>query len=123
MRKGGVKMILNFPYPPSMNCYWLRARNGGIFISKKGMEFRRSVANIALGEGSFSGTARLKIIVQLFPADKRRRDIDNPIKPLFDAMQHAGIFPDDSQIDWLIVHRMEQVKGGKCVVIIETIWG
>ena len=40
-----------------------------------------------------------------FPPDRRRRDLDNLLKPALDALQHAGVYEDDSQVDWLVARR------------------
>jgi crossover junction endodeoxyribonuclease RusA len=42
-----------------------------------------------------------------YPPDHRRRDIDNLIKATADALQHAGVYEDDSQVDLLVVRRCE----------------
>jgi crossover junction endodeoxyribonuclease RusA len=39
----------------------------------------------------------------LYPPDARRRDIDNYNKALFDALTHAGIWEDDSQVQRMLV--------------------
>jgi crossover junction endodeoxyribonuclease RusA len=56
--------------------------------------------------------------VYLYPPDKRKRDVDNVLKPLLDALEHANVYENDSQIDKLYVERMEMVKGGYCDVVI-----
>lgn len=67
------------------------------------------------------GTARLQMTVILHPRDKRKQDIDNRIKALWDALADAGVFDDDEQIDVLMVQRGEIVKGGACRVEIEVL--
>jgi crossover junction endodeoxyribonuclease RusA len=53
-----------------------------------------------------------------FPPDRRRRDLDNLQKPLLDALQHAGVYEDDSQVDLLLSRRRERRDGGQVVVTI-----
>lgn len=48
---------------------------------------------------------RLAVILVLCPPDRRRRDIDNFQKGLFDAMTKSGVWEDDSQVDFLCVIR------------------
>ncbi len=64
------------------------------------------------------GDARLSIIVIIHSKNNNRQDLDNRIKPLFDALLHAGIYDDDSQIDCFMVKRGEVLRDGKCVVYI-----
>jgi len=60
--------------------------------------------------------------VYAFPPDNRRRDLDNFQKPLQDALQYAGVYPDDCAIDDYHVTR-EAVRrpNGVLEVIIEKI--
>lgn len=63
----------------------------------------------------------LAVDIELFPPDRRRRDIDNAIKSLLDAMQHGGADIDDSQIDDLHVRRGAVIPGGLSHVAIRRI--
>lgn len=47
----------------------------------------------------------LNVHIDIFPPDKRRRDIDNCFKSVLDALQHAGVFWDDSQI--IVLHAVK----------------
>jgi hypothetical protein len=60
----------------------------------------------------------LDLAVELFPPDRRKRDADNFHKCLSDALQHAGVFHDDSQVVRLEIWKRDPVKGGKAVVRI-----
>ncbi len=108
---------LDLPYPPTVNTYW-RANGVRRFIAKRGVLFRSQVAEIVseAQQGSIDG--RLSVFVALYPPDKRKRDIDNVLKALLDALSHAGAYEDDSQIDRLEVMRHQVIKGGKCSVVI-----
>ena len=50
------------------------------------------------------------------PPDLRRRDLDNLLKPTLDALQHAGVYEDDSQVDLLMTRRGGVVPGGRLAV-------
>lgn len=52
--------------------------------------------------------------------DRRRRDLDNMPKALFDGLTHAGVWTDDSQIDDLRIVR-SWAAGGCVVVRIEAL--
>jgi Holliday junction resolvase RusA-like endonuclease len=61
----------------------------------------------------------LEMSVRLFPADFRTRDIDNVLKPLLDALEHAQVFANDSQIARLTVERLiPDPKNPRCEVSI-----
>ena len=112
---------LELPYPPTVNTYW-RASGHRRFISKEGVAFKQAVVEYVIeNDIPKLGDAPLSVFVALFPRDKRRTDVDNRLKAICDALQDAGVYDDDSQIEFLAVLRQEQVKGGKCVVIIEPI--
>lgn len=67
------------------------------------------------------GNARLEMQVTLYPKDRRKQDIDNRIKALWDALTDAGVFDDDEQIDVLMVQRGPIKKGGGCLVMIDIL--
>lgn len=91
-------------------------------ISKAGREFKTKVSDyVAEYRTPKLGAARLEMKVVLFPRDKRKQDIDNRIKALWDALTDAGVFDDDEQIDVLHIERGEIKKGGGCLVYIEIL--
>ena len=112
-------MTLVLPWPPSANHYW--KRNGArYFIAPAGVQFRVEVKArcAALGVKPLAG--QVAMTVTLVPGDRRRRDIDNVLKPLLDALTHAGAWLDDSQVARLVVERRvpNQADAG-CVVTVE----
>lgn len=111
-------MTLTLPWPPSVNHYWLRNRNGSVRVSGAGVAFRLQVMSLYRGP---TMTGRLAVVVDLYPPDKRRRDIDNVGgKALLDALAHAGVYADDSQIDDLHIRRRDVVPPGRVVVTVSA---
>jgi crossover junction endodeoxyribonuclease RusA len=110
-----INLIL--PYPPSVNHYW-GVSGKQRFLGKKGKEFRQAVAEACLDLEVKTMEGNVSVFVALWPPDKRTRDIDNTIKPLLDAMEHAGVYENDCQINQLHVVRKDPIKGGACAVVI-----
>lgn len=88
------------------------------FISKAGREFREAVAEECAQQGIVGLEGRLAVHVALFPPDRRARDIDNILKALLDACEHAGCYESDNQIDELHVIRQGIEHGGNCTIVI-----
>jgi Holliday junction resolvase RusA-like endonuclease len=104
-------MQLELPYPPSVNHLWRRVGHRTL-LSRQGRAYRRQVHNLLVAHRTRQLEGRLAVTVEVHPPDRRRRDLDNLQKGLFDAMQHAGVFLDDSQIDELHILRCACVPGG-----------
>lgn len=113
-------VTLELPFPPSINHYYYNTRGGGKRIGAKGNQFRACVmAHVKTGyPGHETLTGRLRVWVECHVPDRRRRDLDNIKKALLDALTHAGIYDDDSQIDDLRSVRCPKFKGGKVLVHI-----
>ncbi len=54
----------------------------------------------------------IAIRIDIAPPDDRRRDCDNVQKAVLDALQHAGVFWDDSQVVWLLSIKHESRPSG-----------
>ena len=83
------------PYPPSVNHYWRRV-GPQTLISKEGLRYREQVAGAIRGQPKLQGP--LLLAVDVYPPDRRRRDLDNLFKPLLDALTHANAYDDDVQV-------------------------
>ena len=109
---------LELPYPPSMNRYY---RHVGFrtLISREGRAYRRTVCAILRRAGVRPMDGTLAVGLDLYPPDGRRRDCDNPIKALLDALQHGGLYSDDSQVKKLLtIMRDTVVPGGRVIVCV-----
>ena len=110
-------MIITLPYPPTANTYY-RHVGYRTLISREGRAFRKDVCALLGGGGPRKPPAggRIALCMDAFPPDNRRRDIDNLQKPTLDALQHAGVYVDDSQIDLLLSRRRHVVPAGRMEV-------
>lgn len=53
--------------------------------------------------------SRIAIRIDIFPPDKRRRDVDNLLKVVFDVLTKAGAWVDDSLVDEIVLKRWPAV--------------
>lgn len=91
-------MELNLPYPPSGNHMWKHAK-GRHYLTTKAKDYYRNVAYIVVNEGKMVNIDyEVEVECQLFPPDKRRRDLDNAWKVIADSLTKAGVWQDDKQI-------------------------
>lgn len=113
---------IELPHPPSVNHYWRHCK-GRHFISKEGREYRQYVT-IAVKNSRIDmirKPVKLAVEIEWHPPDRRRRDVDNIVKALFDALQHGGAVEDDNQFRKLYVYDAGPEKPGRVVVrITET---
>lgn len=107
------------PYPPTINHYYGRTKHGSLYINQKGKSYRAAVQYNMRKVRPIEG--KIKLHVDVFPPDKRRRDMDNLNKCLLDSLQSSGIIKDDYDIDQLSMTRREVVDGGKVVIKLEQI--
>ncbi len=110
------------PYPPSINHYWRRVGYRTL-ISREGRRFRQEVVATlaAMNVQPVRGDVAVNIIIH--PPDRRRRDVDNVIKALLDALEHGGAYGDDSQIVDLSIKKLHPIEGGKTIVRIKEAKG
>ena len=117
---------ITLPWPPSTNRYW-RYVGGRVLISAHGRQYRQDVARIttlvrADGQVPRGPIAdRVGITIMASPPDRIRRDLDNLLKGLLDALTHAGIWLDDSQVDDLHITRCAPSKPGNVIILIRSL--
>lgn len=113
--------MVNFrlDWPPTVNTYYRNVQYRTL-ISKKGRQYKKD-SGLMLMEQSVErlGEARVEVLIEAYPPDRRRRDLDNLLKPVFDVMEEYGVIDDDEQIDILTIRR--RGKGGYIEVHVSPI--
>jgi crossover junction endodeoxyribonuclease RusA len=111
---------ITLPWPPTMNTYWRQFR-GRLILSAKGREYRVAVADqVALQQAAHDIDKPVRVEIEAFRPDRRKRDLDNLLKAVLDGMAHAGVYQDDSQIQDLRIY-WAPVIGGMVKVKIEVL--
>jgi crossover junction endodeoxyribonuclease RusA len=126
-------MEIVLPWPPSVNHYkrigrTIATKNGKMYQQRVNTnETKKFYYDVWLIIKSWSVVNRknlplestISLSVHLHVPDKRKRDIDGPIKVLLDSLQRGGLIKDDYQISRLLIERMDIIDQGKVVVKIE----
>lgn len=116
-------MKLELSYPPTANTMFPTNRAGRRTLSTKGRVYRQGVLGDVLEQkGLFKPLqGPLRVTVDFYVPDKRKRDLDNLFKALFDALKHANVYMDDDQIIEIHAFKREVVKGGHCEIVLEEL--
>ena len=104
-------MNTKLPWPPSVNHYY-RHVGSRVLISKEGRAYRERIRAIAVVRHWPCFADRIEVLIDAYPPDKRKRDLDNLLKPLLDALQHARLYVNDCLIDRLSIRRGKPAKPG-----------
>lgn len=113
-----MAVSLTLPYPPSINHYYARNRNGSVRLGDAGRSYRLEVWAKTRQKGLKRLLGPLAVEIEAYPPDRRVRDLDNLLKAVLDALQHAGAYENDSQIDRLTITRREVRKPGHLTVTL-----
>lgn len=112
-------LSLELPWPPSINHYWRRNPNGrGNFISKDGKLYLERVALLLKRDRVQPMEGPVSFVVRLHPPNRLRRDLDNCLKVLIDAVAKGGALGDDFQIKHLEASMLHVVPDGRASVEI-----
>lgn len=129
-----LSFTFRLPLPPTVNHYFLER----VVFSKKfkkyvilktpgprGVEFRTQVGQALMAQRIPLRvlTGKLMIGVMVMAEDRRRRDLDNLLKPLLDALVRAELITDDSEIDYLTIERCLPQPEAHVLVTIAEIAG
>ena len=93
--------------PPTVNHLYRTARNSRRYKTKAGKAWQEEAAAIFRmayrQQEPYAGDVAVEVLFRT--KDKRRWDLDNRLKALFDTLMMAGVVKDDSQIQSLGVSR------------------
>lgn len=113
-------ITLTLPWPPSVNKYW-RTFQGRMIISAEGRSYRKAVADqVLIQRGAKHYAGKLRVNIEAFRPDNRRRDLDNLLKAVLDGCTHAGVWEDDSNIVDLRIYWADTVGGMLKVKVSEV---
>ena len=111
--------MIRLPWPPTVNHYYTVAR-GRKILSKRGREYKKwCAAELMLQKPLRSRQGDVRVCINAYPPDKRRRDLDNLIKPVLDVLTECGLIEDDSLVVDLRIQRFNSVKGGKVEIMVD----
>jgi crossover junction endodeoxyribonuclease RusA len=107
---------LTLPLPPSVNRLW-RTGRGRLYRSAEYAAWRNeAIWSIKLQARGASIAGPYSIAVEFQRPDRRRRDLDNLLKALSDALVDAGVLEDDS--DAQEIRLCWRGTGRSCEVIL-----
>jgi crossover junction endodeoxyribonuclease RusA len=127
------EVTLELPYPQSINHYkrigrLVRTKAGKLYQARYNSPdtnaFYLVVASRIRSQGlcgAFKGTNSLEAQLDVYPPDKRHRDLDNVLKIVLDSLQRGLLISDDYLITRLLVNRCVIIPGGKVVVRISEL--
>ncbi|MBX6770870.1 MAG: RusA family crossover junction endodeoxyribonuclease [Chloroflexi bacterium] len=97
-----ARLTATLPLPPSVNHLYARFADR-VVLTDAGLAYHDEVAVTLRGQ-TVPPDVRFRVTIHLHFPDRRRRDLDNALKLLLDAVSRALGF-DDSRIDELHVYR------------------
>ena len=101
--------------PPSVNHYWIQTKNRR-FISKEGKEFKKELNLIAKSKIKTPLKGKVGLNITVILPNKRRRDVDNFLKPILDGLNNAA-YVDDYQVYKLSIKKtVSRNKEAKTII-------
>ena len=93
-----MKQRFEIPFrPDSVHPHWRTAKYGGQYLSKAGRQFRENVQNYIKIQKYITFTGKIKVNIELYFKDNRKKDIDNYFKAILDSF-NGFLYTDDSFI-------------------------
>jgi crossover junction endodeoxyribonuclease RusA len=114
-----IPSLVRLDWPPTVNHYYTVAR-GRKILSHKGRQYKKDQAwqMAAQQIPKASQGDKYTVHIEASPPDRRKRDLDNLLKPVLDSLCEYGAITDDSHVDELLIRRCEVITGGMIEVSI-----
>lgn len=113
---------ITLPYPPSWNqCYQVvRRGNGGsaLILSSVGRSYKARVSRALRKRVGDSIDGDLAVSIDVWFPDRRRRDLDNLLKPILDVCTRGKVWADDVQVRDLHITLRGIKRGGRIQLAI-----
>tara|TARA_R110001606_G_scaffold168710_2_gene313435 strand:+ start:1152 stop:1514 length:363 start_codon:yes stop_codon:yes gene_type:complete len=108
--------ILLLPYPPSVNALWRNA-GGRTYKTKRYTDWAADAArHISLQDKIETIRTPVQVELAVGRPDKRRRDIDNVVKAVFDLLEHHEILENDSLVHDFRAYWSHEVVGVQVII-------
>lgn len=99
------EIILTLPVPPSVNKYWLRGRDGNVYLSSDAKAYKQEVAYLYTPQMI---TGNVAVSFTVF-RPRKIGDLDNYEKALFDALKGI-LYKDDNQVVEIHAYREDDAN-------------
>ena len=107
---------LTLPYPPPLAACFKPSRKRGMVKTQRYNAWIQYAAACTIGQRHMV-PGRISVSIQATPQDRRRRDLDNLLKPVLDFCTHR-VIEDDSLIDALRISWHRHGEPGVRVMVI-----
>jgi len=107
--------IFRLPLPPTSNHRLVPAKINGrtrLITSGPMRAWKKEAQQILAGHEEIPCVMGYRIHMMIWWPDRRKRDIDGPVKVCLDALVRAGILVDDSFVRYLSVEDMSTQRQG-----------
>lgn len=94
-----MPIYLELPFPPSVNNMFINGKAGkGRFLAPRYRAWKTEAGYLARSQSKEHIAGPFAVQINAVRPDKRRRDIDNCIKPIVDLLVSLGFVEDDSEM-------------------------
>lgn len=101
---------LTLPYPPSTNRLWRRAGKR-IHKDAKYTAWLEEAGWVAREQCSWGLSGKYQLTILAARPDRRKRDLDNLIKPVSDLLASVGIIGDDCDCEMVVARWIPEPEG------------